>query len=496
MSLTFISRFRKFIATQSTYSSSPISGAKNRLLNRLRGVKTSPQKLSERPSIYTGNQALPNKSNDTSTVNSSLKNILCVKQEPPVKQPEGKFTLPVSDNEKIMPGFSIIKSADKIRTIPQCLIDLTALIKKSAMEGKDKKQILDRLKYYYLAGGLYKEKNASFKEKIMKLLRDSCTSTDAKNGLPEKDIAMMLNTLERNFNFTRHNDNYYGRLFDSCLANYIVENPSEEMIRATEVIKNDMLHDAQQYSYYAPIYHNIAHDIRGDFSPWRDTIPEVAHFLYNPNFDTFSDMLNSPHSYSPINCLHIAAKYLKYAPSKHELMENCSRSYLKKIIPFRHYKAGVCNQASSNYVGILLKHQMYEDASSFIVNGEGVRPIDDMITTTKKVSKPNRIALLNGNPVVVGISGNAHMLGYYFSDLKSKTEFDIEQAKLLTAAMLTFSGGHSINEAYLSYQLSAPKKGEPYRPVNYNQLSEIPVAKKAIDDAYEKLLSKAVAFNS
>lgn len=104
----------------------------------------------------------------------------------------------------------------------------------------------------------------------------------------------------------------------------------------------------------------------------------------------------------------------------------------------------------------------------------------------------NQQALTYGSPLAVGMSGSANLLKSYFNHIAKRSQkFNIEQAKLLSAAELTYSGGHSINEAYTTFNM---EKNKRFQPLDYRPFCDHPAIGEAVDRAWEGVLNQAIRF--
>ncbi|MGT0149055.1 hypothetical protein ACT691_02220 [Vibrio metschnikovii] len=91
------------------------------------------------------------------------------------------------------------------------------------------------------------------------------------------------------------------------------------------------------------------------------------------------------------------------------------------------------------------------------------------------------------------MSGSSNLLEPLFQIImKENKDFQISTARLQAAAFLTFSSGHSFNEAYNIFNSAL----EPYVPMSYNLFSEISsYHNNAVNHAYNKTLETSNKIN-
>jgi len=81
--------------------------------------------------------------------------------------------------------------------------------------------------------------------------------------------------------------------------------------------------------------------------------------------------------------------------------------------------------------------------------GTGVRPIDRYKRNVRNLTEHDQEAQQSERAIGIGMSGSSNLLNALFRKIGADNpRFSITSARLIAAAHLTFSGGHSINEAF------------------------------------------------
>ena len=393
--------------------------------------------------------------------------------------------------EKGVNQSSIDPSQEKVRTATECLVDIIALLQIKGVEEYNR-QPIDSLRHAFLSGK-FTHSDISY----LKDIKFQCApgASDAEIKLLRSQTDNILASHDTQMNLFRRYDNFYGRLFDSFFASKIIHHPSDEMLKATQYISAAIScnfkfqHDASDKLRVCKSMKELLH---ADPPAWRDDIIEVNTFLQENTPENFINMLRSTHPLAHALTIHLAVKYLAEAPGCSKAKNDATAIYKQVIKPQRSVSPSFPAHPQSHYVGIMLRHQHTDN--SFIISGKGIRPIDKIKLSSEKITPLNKKALASGSPVATGMSGSAHLLNYFFKSLReSNKKFPLEAAKLLSAAELTYSGGHSINEAYASFNL---KENKHFQPLNYFSLCSQPVAEKAIDYAWQEMLKRAVKLNT
>ncbi|QJU42332.1 hypothetical protein [Serratia marcescens] len=91
-------------------------------------------------------------------------------------------------------------------------------------------------------------------------------------------LQVLLNSVERCFYLTKHNDNYYGRAFESAIAELVVSKPSNEMNKNIEIIKNKIIDDFKSLDDIQKKWTitSIHGQMKSDPAIWRADISEAT----------------------------------------------------------------------------------------------------------------------------------------------------------------------------------------------------------------------------
>ena len=385
-----------------------------------------------------------------------------------------------------------VYAPDRIRTQAEALIDIAGLWEKSSEANEQEKAALRvGFKTCYLSGEISKQ---TFID-----LRNSVTSSVGKQyPLFIEKMDAIIESIEKDFYITKHNDNYYGRLFDSELASYVINNPTEEMTKVSALLKKHLLSDFKKYTSSSQeiLCLEIANALSEDNAPWQATIEQVAQFLEKKPktgiIDDFYLMLESDSPYKTSLILSLAVKYICFANNFHAINIASTKLYNAVIVPQKNLlRVKNSNELGTRH-GILLHYQRKEGPQ--IELGNGVRPIDRYQPPVSKQTEHDQHALMHERAIGISMSGSAHILNNLFLDLQKTNEhFPMESAKLMTAAHLTFSGGHSINEAYSSFEYQGNKN---FQPLPYQSLSDrSDAAAAAVEHAYKAILAISQRLN-
>ncbi|TKK39235.1 hypothetical protein PflCFBP13517_23030 [Pseudomonas fluorescens] len=359
--------------------------------------------------------------------------------------------------------------------------------------------MLEILKRSYLAGAVTTQNL----EKLAKLIKLKTSSTSPVLNYKIEDI---IASMAREFYITRHLDNFYGRLFETELAQHIIHNPSPEMVIAKKIITNVIKEHFQNLAPCLQVEMCLIIDgkLREDIGPWAESIAEIKNFMATNTPEDFIAMLNCDHIYSIPLTLSIAINYIVRAggfkcsrnpantPYFNTYLPQRDTLYNDIITPQRAMERVVNDKEKSNRHGIMLHYQHGENKIQNKL-GVGIRPIDQYRISTTTVSEHNQQAFSIERAIGVGMSGCSNVLNFLYLDIeKNFPDFSIENARLMTAAHLTFSGGHSFNEAYtvFSYQ-----NNKSFKPICFNELQEKnQLARMAIDHAYNHIINTSISF--
>jgi hypothetical protein len=374
----------------------------------------------------------------------------------------------------------------KIRTAAECAIDMACAIKNSDIQSDVKSLMLSEIKNIYLSGSLSSQTLDLFLKYASQILRG--------NAPVINKLKALLNSVEKEFYLTKHNDNYYGRTFESTIAEIIVSKPSSEMNKNVEIIKNKIINDFNSLSnsQKQDLIESINYKMKADPAIWRADIPEATKFLDECTSDNFIKMMSTSSKMQHLLIMHLAVKYVITSPGFKEMKNTASSLYMDVILPQRDLNRVLNSQEVSNRTGIKLNYQMQGKAGPLGYTGE--RPMDRYKSSIDTLTEHNQEALTFERPIGIGMSGSSNILNHLFISLADESfDFNIAHARLLAASLLTYSGGHSINEAYTVFGY---KDNKSFKPVSYSTLSESDgFTKNIIDTSYDKLIDEAIILN-
>lgn len=374
----------------------------------------------------------------------------------------------------------------KIRTVAECAIDMACAIKKSNIETSIKTVMLNEIKECYLSGALSRNRLRSLLERSSLML--------ANNSPVIEKLQDLLESVEKEFHITKHNDNYYGRAFESTIAESVVSKPSKEMNKSIEIIRDKLIADFQSLNNNQK--HNLIESIyfimKDDPAIWRPAIPEVGKFLDKCTPDNFINMLNTNSEIKHLLIMHLSVKYVLKSPGLKHVETTASRLYSNVISRQRTLDRVKNSQERSNRTGIKLNYQMQGHTGQ--PDHKGVRPIDRYRSSVDNLTEHNLEALVSERPIGIGMSGSSNLLNHLFISLDDEfPDFNIEHARLMAASFLTYSGGHSINEAYTVFGYY---DRQSFKPVSYSTLiGSDDYIKSIIDLSYDKLIEEAMSLN-
>lgn len=390
--------------------------------------------------------------------------------------------------ENVIPALKdtpVSAQENKILTPGECLISLWFLIKKSGLDDQVKQTIFEQIKANYLAGEAKKSVEAF------------CKKTQYLHAKTDKallsDIGTLINSLEEAIYYTKHTDNYFGRLFETRLAEKIVNDPSPEMQKITQILMDHMAADFEKHSDSAQrkICASLSSSIKKSWDTWYSSIPEVTQFSEKSTAKNFLAMLNTRHPLKPGLAMSLAVKYIIAPTGLNYLRGKTFFSYNDIIQPQRYWNdTYISNQKHSNRTGIQLTYQMKEQ--NHPQDAKGGRPIDKTRQNVSNVFGHDKNAFMHEKPVGVGMSGSSNLLDYLFFELKKKHEdLNHGHARLLAASSLVHSGGHSFNECWTVFNRW------DFTPLPYNKLlPDDAYMTAAIDYAWDKMTEEAAALYS
>lgn len=396
------------------------------------------------------------------------------------------FKVLINNMVKPLKEIPVKNTEGKIRTAAECAIDMACAIKNSDIQSNEKSLMLDEIKNIYLSGSFSSQTLHLFFKYSSQILKDDPSVINK--------LKTILNSVEKDFYLTKHNDNYYGRTFESTVAEMIVSKPSTEMIKNVEIIKDKMINDFNSLgnSQKQDLIESISSIMKADHAIWRADIPEAAKFLDECTSDNFIKMISTSSKMKHLLIMHLAVKYVVTSPGFKEMKKTACALYGDVIVPQRDLNRVLNNQEVSNRTGIKLNYQMQGKAGE--PGYTGVRPMDRYKSSIDTLTEHNQEALIFERPIGIGMSGSSNILNHLFISLDDEFfDFNISHARLLAASLLTYSGGHSINEAYTVFGY---KDNKSFKPVSYSTLSESDdFTKNIIDKSYNKLIDEAIILN-
>ncbi|WP_300628805.1 hypothetical protein [Pseudomonas sp.] len=381
-----------------------------------------------------------------------------------------------------------------IRTPKEVLLALTLAVAESALDASVKAPVIEKLKVSWLDNKSSKD----ITQNLITQLQLKLSSEPEKNQALLAKIEAISNSLEKEFYITKRNDNYYGRLFDTAFSGHVINNPSPESHRINDVLTHKILTDfnsyppATQLGVCADIHQKMLADPPG----WREQIKEAQTFLQNPTPQNFVAMLQSRDRYAIPLTLSLAVKYMLVAPQLKSVTTTATRHYADVIDGQRQLIKSLKNRSlRSDQYGVLLPYQSAPHQQTHLQGTLGIRPIDRYQPATQGITPHNRAALHAERSMGVGMSGSTNLLNHLFINLAQEGKvFSMEHAKTLTAACLTFSGGHSLNEAYTVFSYNDKKD---FTPLCFNQLAGADAYNAdAVNHAYQTVLETCRSLNN
>ncbi|AZE86408.1 hypothetical protein C4J98_5043 [Pseudomonas orientalis] len=381
-----------------------------------------------------------------------------------------------------------------IRTPKEVLLALTLAVAESALDAAVKTLVIENMKASWLGNKSSKE----ITQALIEQLQLELSSEPEKNQALKARIETISATLEKEFYITKRNDNYYGRLFDTAFSEYVINNPTPESRHINEMLTRTLLTDFKSYplATQLALCADIHQRMRADPPGWREQIRESQKFLHNPEPQNFAAMLQSSDPYAIALTLSLAVKYMLAAPNLRPLTDVATQHYANVITDQRQLIKSIKNRNfRSDQYGLLLPYQSVPHQQTHLPGTLGIRPIDRYQPATLGITPHNRAALEAERSMGIGMSGSTNLLNHLFKNLAQEGQvFSMEHAKTLTAAYLTFSGGHSLNEAYTVFSYDDKKD---FTPLCFNQLASADrYNAEAVDHAYQKVLEACKLLNT
>ncbi|MCS3433004.1 hypothetical protein [Klebsiella sp. BIGb0407] len=382
---------------------------------------------------------------------------------------------------------------ERIRTPGETIIDIGGLINKAGVELVNKHEIEELIKSTWLDGSLSKQSLYNTVELIKIKISES------KSIILEIDS--IVDTLEKDFFVTKRNDNYYGRLFETELSKYIIHNPDSGMLKVRDIVSEFILDNFSNMSEHQQIAlcTEVAKNMCKDPPLWRSSLYHANRFIVNKKPPCFIDMIEFKGTNSVPLILSVAVKYIVLSEGTRDIKNIATKHYINKIMPQRQFLKPLSEKKSSftTAYGLLLPWQKYHPAKNEGNPGFGIRPIDEYLCPSAGVAltEHDAAALANERAIGIGISGSANVLHFLFQYLRLRDDnFPLDEAKLATASWLSYSGGHSFNEAYSVFGFMTEGN---FKPLSFNGIkSSSSLGGVAVAQAYNKVIEASVALSN
>ncbi|WP_145562438.1 hypothetical protein [Yersinia canariae] len=393
-------------------------------------------------------------------------------------------------NNRIKPLSETPQIADnKLRTPGEALITIAGLIRTSSEFLSNKEGLENLIASTWMDGTISRQSSYN----TIELIRIKVGA----NPKLIQEIDNVIDTIEKCTYITKRNDNYYGRLFETEISKCIVDNPNDNMVKVRQLISSLIIDDflnmprLEQKS----LCKNIADLMRKDPPLWRYNLLSSNKFMKNEEPDDFIEMMEFSGKYSVPLVLSIAVKYIVKANGMLEIKNSASKHYVDKIKSQRKLFESFASKENlrTKAYGLLLPHQKNISSINEPIIGHGIRPIDKYLRPTAgdDLTEYDAKALISERTIGIGMSGSSNILHFLFRKLQSQNvDFPMDDAKLATASWLSYSGGHSFNEAYSVFGYTSSGNVEP---LSFNTLrNSCELSKNAIDNAYNKVIEASI----
>ncbi|WP_368566295.1 hypothetical protein [Pseudoxanthomonas sp. UTMC 1351] len=372
------------------------------------------------------------------------------------------------------------------RTPGECIINALA-VANSHLSGKTHAEVVAVLKPTWLDGDL----SRSAAVNALNLVKHQAGDMLAFHHAIDEIMASM----ESKINIPRRNDNFYGRLFETHLSEYVCKHPDSGMEAARDAVASRILMDFDTYGTEdaEDVCFEVAMKLRRDPVTWRAGAADIQDFIESPSPDRFRQMMRTTGPYSVPTVLSVAVGYMLEASGMSSIADEATRFYEAAILPQRKLvRSSAENVAAQTMHGLLLPYQRGAHDKQAASEGNGVRPMDRYVRPSQHtgITSNDWNALRSERTIAIGISGSANLLHYLFKDIRAQDEsFPMESAQLATAGWLAHSGGHSFNEVYSVFGY---ERSGGVVPVSYDRLSlETYTANEAVEYAFDKVVSAA-----
>ncbi|MCW2254743.1 hypothetical protein M2263_000834 [Providencia alcalifaciens] len=377
---------------------------------------------------------------------------------------------------------------NRIRTPGEVMIDIAILIQTANQPVKNKMEIENLIKFNWLDGTLSHQSINSIIDEIKSKIGEDPVLID--------EINQIMSSLESEPFITKRKDNYYGRLFETELSKYIIETPNFNMMKIRDSVSSFIINDfimlpCEQKKYLCQY---VVEQMEADTPAWRYDLSHANDFMDTREPEKFIEIMRYTGKYSIPLVLSIAVRYINKSRGVASIINKASEYFLtegnrqRNVIETMTFK----EQLISDAHGILIPYQKSIISNYNVIGGKGIRPIDkaQQPADVEDLTEHDFVALMSERAIGVGMSGSSNVLHFLFNELQLQDKnFPMDDAKLSTASWLTYSGGHSFNEAYSTFDVMT--RGH-FKPLSFNRLcSSNGLAEKAISHSYNKVLAEA-----
>ncbi|HEX7636174.1 MAG TPA: hypothetical protein VF427_12960, partial [Noviherbaspirillum sp.] len=262
--------------------------------------------------------------------------------------------------------------------------------------------------------------------------------------------------------FTQHNDNMYGRKFESEFVHALIKSPPAGTMDASRKIGQALWADFnEEHKRDTPA--GISKSLQDmaetmEPRPWFNEVPDLKKFVEEPTSDNLKAMLcNVSHGFDVIKVLYLFYKVSELFSDRIGWKNTADKRYTplqaeRSTRPFQEIKGeqgevklGRLMMQTSRYGIGLANHPDYEKYDTFqsAKNMTYVR----MIPNPNEATEAEQQRLRHGHSTVTGLSGTTNLLNFLSLKIaETDKNFSIEQAMLAGMMFLVFDGGHSLSE--------------------------------------------------
>ncbi|MDD7806064.1 MAG: hypothetical protein PUP46_11025 [Endozoicomonas sp. (ex Botrylloides leachii)] len=355
----------------------------------------------------------------------------------------------------------------------------------------------DSIREFWLEGDISSDRLKSFYQSAITIFEYDVTLI--------KEIQRLLTDLEKKKYPAQLYDNFFGRIFNSELGRYLVENPTDNAIKTakkTAAFLGNFVEKFDQCSYGIIKEGNtksnvngfdlIAFGIEGDKDFWFPKSFLLNEFIKNPSKENFNLCLNSIvdgfdvmkiskliiHVLKAKDLLiaaneskevigdydqfhKIAAHYYKNIILKNRTANNKIMTDLEvvsndtDIIPTKGQAVVIKRDDifKTNNYGSKLRYHPKNDEDTSNTNYTVSASDKKTIPSHDKSSPFERNMLNSGQALGLGLSGTTNLSCFLYREIKKEhPSFSEEQAFFNTLAYVLYTGGHSVADCLLVYK--------------------------------------------